>query len=63
MRTLRRDLTLRLAFSRSRVARVLLLFANGSTRIGGCHASPTPFSCSGVPLDERVTFRFRATLG
>ncbi len=49
------------AFDRRRVRRVELVLANASTRLR-CWREPTPFSCSGTPLDDGGLYRFRARL-
>jgi hypothetical protein len=43
--------------------RTLLLLSNASTRYRSCFRFPTsPFSCAGLPVDQRKVFRFQAKL-
>lgn len=41
---------------------VVLVLANAGTRISDCWSSPTPFSCSGIPRDDRRVYRVRASV-
>ncbi len=55
----------RVAFGRGKVRRVDLVLSNGSARMRDCFSDlffPPFYSCSGVPRDDRRTYRFQAIL-
>jgi hypothetical protein len=47
---------------RSGVAKVDLILTNASTRYNCWHIPPTPYACSGVPLDDGRTYKVTARL-
>jgi hypothetical protein len=47
-------------FSKSKVNRVEVTLVNGSIRFAQCFAQQSPFSCSGIPVDENLLSKVKA---
>jgi len=58
--------SLRVGFGRGRIARVVLVMTNASTRFANCFPPPpaaaTQYSCGGVPVDDGGRYSFRARI-
>jgi hypothetical protein len=50
-----------LMFGRGKVARVILVMGNAGIAFSHCWANSTVWSCSGVPVNDRLVFKFSAS--
>jgi hypothetical protein len=47
-------------FSKSKVNRVEVTLVNGSIRFAKCFQQQSPFSCSGIPVDDNLLSKVKA---
>ncbi|HEX2296354.1 MAG TPA: MXAN_6640 family putative metalloprotease [Actinomycetota bacterium] len=50
-----------IAFQKGQVSRVILVLDNASTRFKNCFQRNTPWTCSGVPVDNGLSFQLSGT--